>query len=74
MEGSVLVVASIAVESPRGRLFGQTFEGQSFAGGDAGFMCSGGSQALADAASQATKDTVRKIAEGFTNSERVRGI
>lgn len=68
----VLVVAAVFVDGPRGRLFGQTFEGQGTADAEAGMACSGGARALEDSAATAVRDAVRKIAEGVANSERVR--
>ena len=65
------IIATITVDGPNGRLFGQTVEGQGFATGDAGFACEGGAKALAQAAAQGMGNTMRKIGEAVSNSERV---
>ena len=52
--------------------WGTTVEGQGHADAEAGFACSGGANGPADAAGIAIKDTVRKIGEAVSNSERVR--
>ena len=72
MDTKATVIASVTVDGPNGRLFGQTVEGQGFATGDAGFACEGGAKALAQAAAQGMGDTMRKIGEAVSNSERVR--
>lgn len=66
------MIAGVTVDGPYGRLFGQTVGGQSFATGDAGFACEGSAKALAEAAAQSMGDTMRKIGEAVSNSERVR--
>jgi hypothetical protein len=72
MRTQVLVVASVYVDGPHGRIFGQSFEGQGTGDSEAGMACEGGAKSLSDSAATATRDTVRKIAEALGNSERIR--
>ena len=72
MDAQALLVASVSIDGPHGRLLGTTVEGQGHADAEAGYACSGGAKGLADAAGIAIKDTVRKIGEAVSNSERVR--
>jgi hypothetical protein len=72
MKTQVVVVASVYVDGPKGRIFGTTVEGQGTADAEAGMMCEGGAKSLTDASSTAIRDSVRKIAEGLGNSDRVR--
>lgn len=73
MRTEMLVIASVYVDGPQGRIFGQTFEGQGSADAESGMACSGGAQSLANSAAMATRDVVRKMAEGLGNSDRIRG-
>ena len=72
MKSHVLVVASVYVDGPKGRIFGTTVEGQGTADAPAGLMCSGGAKSLTKAASVAIRDSVRKLAEALGNSDRLR--
>lgn len=74
MRTQVLIVASVYVDGPNGRVFGTTVEGQGVADAEAGMMCEGGAKSLTDAASIAIRDSVRKIAEATGNSDRVRSL
>ena len=72
MDSSATVIASLAVEGKQGRLLGTTVEGAGIATADAGAVCEGGAKALADAVGQGMGDTMRKLGEAVSNSERVR--
>ncbi|MFC6486910.1 hypothetical protein [Nitratireductor sp. GCM10026969] len=72
METEVELAASIVVDGRRGRLLGTTVGGDGNAQGTAGGFCEGGSAALTEAAEQAVKETVGRLGEALTNSERVR--
>lgn len=72
METDIEMDASIVVDGRRGRLLGKIVAGDGHAQGDAGVMCEGGASALTDSATQAIKETVRRLGEALTNSERVR--
>ena len=74
MKTQVLVVASVYVDGPKGRVFGSTVEGQGIADAEAGMMCEGGAKSLNEASSTAIRDSVRKLAEALGNSERVRSL
>jgi hypothetical protein len=72
MKTQVVVVASVYVDGPTGRVFGTAVEAQGIADAEAGMMCEGGAKSLVDASATAIRDSVRKIAEALGNSERVR--
>lgn len=72
MRTQVMLVASVYVDGPNGRIFGTTVEGQGVSDQEAGLACEGGAKSLSESAATATRDTVRKIAEGLGNSDRVR--
>jgi hypothetical protein len=72
METEVQLSASIVVDGPKGRLLGSTVAGEGNAQGDAGAFCEGGAKALTDSAEKALKQTVGRLGEALTNSERVR--
>lgn len=67
------MVANVSVDGGNGRIFGTTVEGQGMGNAEAGGACEGGTKALAEAAGQAMQDTMRKMGEAISNSERVRG-
>jgi uncharacterized protein YbjQ (UPF0145 family) len=64
--------ASVTIDGPAGRLFGKTVDGRGHAETDAGFACSGAAEAIAQAAQDAQKDALRRLAEEIGNSERLR--
>jgi hypothetical protein len=68
----VNISASVTVDGPSGRLFGQTFDGQGRGDKPSGFLCEGGAEALQEAADQAQQELLRRMAEGIANSDRVR--
>lgn len=72
MKTEVVIVSSVYVDGPSGRMFGTTVEGQGIADSDAGFMCDGGAKSLVAASSISMRDTVRKLGEATGNSERLR--
>ncbi len=72
MDASATVIASVTVDGRRGRIYGSTVEGLGNAVSDAGFACEGGGKALGDAVSQGMGDSMRKLGEAISNSERVR--
>ncbi|TWG53549.1 hypothetical protein [Aminobacter sp. J44] len=72
METDVELVASITVDGRHGRLLGSTVAGDGNAQGDAGGFCEGGAAALVQAAEGALKESVGRLGEALTNSERVR--
>lgn len=72
METDVEMVASITVDGQSGRLLGTTVSGNGNAQGDAGAFCEGGAKVLTDSAEKSMKQTVTKLGEALTNSERVR--
>lgn len=71
-EADIEIVASVSVDGQNGRLFGTTVSGNGRAESSAGIMCEGGSDAVAQAATQAGKQTLTKLAEELSNSERLR--
>jgi hypothetical protein len=72
MRTQVMVVASVYVDGPAGRIFGQTVEGQGNGDAESGMLCEGGAKSLAESAATAMRDTVRKVAEALSNSDRIR--
>lgn len=68
----VQITASVTVDGPAGRLFGQTVDGRGKFEGPAGFACEGGATSMKTSAEKAMKEAVRRIGEGISNSERVR--
>ncbi len=72
MRTQVMVVASVYVDGPAGRIFGQTVEGQGNGDAEGGMLCEGGAKSLTESASTAMRDTVRKVAEALGNSDRIR--
>lgn len=72
METEVEIAASITVDGPAGRLLGSTVSGNGNAQGDAGFACEGGAQSLTQSAEKAMKETLGRLGEALTNSDRVR--
>ncbi|SFU22517.1 hypothetical protein [Mesorhizobium sp. YR577] len=72
METEVELVASITVDGRSGRLLGSTVSGNGNAQGDAGGFCEGGAKALVESAEKAMKQSVGRLGEALTNSERVR--
>lgn len=73
MDSRATIIASVTVDGKRGRVFGQTVEGTGNATSDAGIVCSGGAKALGQAVNQGMGDTMRRLGEAVSNSERVRG-
>lgn len=73
-EADFEIVASVSVDGQNGRLFGSTVSGNGRAESSAGVMCEGGSDAVAQAATQAGKQTLTKLAEELSNSERLRAL
>lgn len=72
MATNVAIVASVAVDGVKGRLFGTTVDGTGKAHMDAGFACEGGGKSLAKSAGQGIHVVARKIGEAISNSDRVR--
>ncbi len=72
IETDVETVASITVDGRKGRLLGSTVSGRGTAQSDAGVMCDGGSKSLAQSAGDAMRQTLTRLGEALTNSERVR--
>lgn len=72
IETEVELAASIVVDGRNGRLLGSTVGGNGNTQGDAGAFCEGGAKALTEAAEKAMKQTVGRLGEALTNSERVR--
>jgi hypothetical protein len=72
METEVEIAASITVDGPSGRLLGTTVSGNGNGQGDAGFACEGGAKTLTQSAEQAMKETLGRLGEALTNSDRVR--
>jgi len=71
LEGQAVIVAALTVESQQGRLLGQTVQGSGFATAEAGTACKGGSVALSGAVSEAISETMGRIAEALSNSDRL---
>lgn len=72
MDASATMIASVSVDGLKGRLLGQTVEGQASSTSDAGAMCEGGAKALGKSVSTAMGDAMRRIGEAVSNSDRVR--
>ena len=72
METEVEMAASITVDGVNGRLLGATVSGNGNGQTDAGFACEGGAKSLVDSAEHALKETLGRLGEALTNSERVR--
>ena len=73
MSSSVTLVASVQVDGARTeRLLGTTVEGQGDGDQGSGIACEGGAKSLSTAAGLALKDSMRKIAEAISNSDRMR--
>ncbi|WP_262568884.1 hypothetical protein [Agrobacterium tumefaciens] len=72
METEVEIAASITVDGQSGRLLGTTVSGDGNGQSDAGLACEGGAKSLTQSAEQAMKETLGRLGEALTNSERVR--
>jgi len=73
MSTSATLIASVEVDAVNGgRVLGTTVEGIGNGDQEAGVMCEGGAKSLATSAGVALKDTMRKIGEAISNSERMR--
>lgn len=74
MAAQATVIASVSIDSAKhGRILGTTVEGQGTADAESGMACGGGAKALSAAAGMGMKDSMRKMGEAISNSERVRG-
>jgi hypothetical protein len=71
-EGHVELTANLTVDGVGGRLLGTTGEGEGTAQADAGAMCGGGAQALANAAEKAVKQLLGQLGERLSNAPRLR--
>ena len=72
METDVELIASIQVDGRNGRLLGQTVSGTGHFQSDAGMACEGGAKSLTESATEAMRQSLSRIGEALTNSERVR--
>ena len=72
METEVEIAASITVDGQSGRLLGTTVSGDGNGQSDAGLACEGGAKSLTQSAEQAMKETLGRLGEALTNSDRVR--
>lgn len=72
MSARVTITAGISVDSTGGRLLGQSVEGSAEFEASIGFACSGGANAMGEAAEDAMKKTMERLGEALTNSGRVR--
>lgn len=72
VESAVEMSASITVDGKDGRLLGSTVAGEGNAQGNVGSFCDGGAKALTESAEKSLKQTVGRLGEALTNSERVR--
>ncbi|MCQ1772884.1 hypothetical protein NOI24_16360 [Neorhizobium galegae] len=72
METQVEIAASVTVDGVNGRLLGTTVSGSGNAQSDAGVLCEGGAKSLTQSAEGAMKQTLGRLGEALTNSERVR--
>ena len=72
METEVEISASVTVDGLGGRLLGTTVSGDGSSQTDAGFACQGGAKSLTQSAEQAMKETLERLGEALTNSDRVR--
>jgi len=72
METDVEIAASITVDGLSGRLLGSTVSGTGDGQADIGMMCEGGAKSLSQAAEHAMMETLGRLGEALTNSDRVR--
>lgn len=72
METQVEIAASITVDEQNGRLLGSTVSGNGNGNSDAGAFCAGGANSLVQSAEAAMKQTLGRLGEALTNSDRVR--
>lgn len=72
IDTQVEIVASVTVDGFNGRLLGSTVSGNGNAQSDAGVFCEGGAKSLTQSAEDAMKQTLGRLGEALTNSERVR--
>lgn len=72
IESDVEIVASVIVDGKSGRLMGSTISGSGRAEQNAGGACEGGAGSLGEAATGAMRQSLTKIGEAISNSERVR--
>ncbi|WP_313192331.1 hypothetical protein [Shinella zoogloeoides] len=72
METDVEIAASVTVDGQNGRLLGTTVSGDGNAQSDAGLVCEGGAKSLTQSAEAAMKETLGRLGEALTNSERIR--
>lgn len=72
METEVEIAASITVDGQSGRLLGTTVSGDGNGQSDAGLACEGGAKSLTQSAEQAMKETLGRLGEALSNSDRVR--
>jgi hypothetical protein len=64
--------ANMTVDSSGGRVLGTTAQGSGNAQSDAGALCGGGANAVADAAQKAMKQLLGQLGERLSNSPRLR--
>lgn len=69
---SVELTANMSVDGPNGRVLGTTAEGTGTAQGEAGLMCGGGADVVAQAVEKATKQLLGQLGERLSNSPRMR--
>lgn len=73
-ESDVDLSANLSVDGPGGRLLGTTAEGEGTAQGEAGGLCGGGADVIAQAAEKATKHLLGELGERLSNSPRIRAM
>ena len=71
-KSNVELTASLQVAGPSGNLVGTTASDDGNGKASAGFACEGGSDAVAEAANEAIKKVLTRLAERFASSDKVR--
>ncbi|MGH6950366.1 MAG: hypothetical protein ACREH4_05815 [Vitreimonas sp.] len=71
-EGSVDLAASIAVNTPAGRVLGTSAGGDSTQQAPAGSACEGGAEAIGRATEMAMREVLGQLGERMSNSTRLR--
>jgi hypothetical protein len=72
LEAETEIAASIRAETPEGRALGRTVEGDGEGRAESGAACEGGAQAVGESVAQAIEDTMRRLGERLSNSQRLR--
>lgn len=73
-EAEVDITLTVLVNGQNGRLLGTTVSGDAENTHNAGSFCGGGADALGEAAQEAVRNALQRVAEAISNSPRIRAM